>query len=137
MRKSEDSVVWYLDFWIFTATALGRMDSIPAEIQGNEEYTDENEKKVIEYNDTGWRYPTQVWKFQRDCLTSNLHPTQKPLLLCETLVKTFSNEGDIVLDNCMGSGTVGVACKLLNRKFIGIELEENYFKIAKERINHN
>ena len=98
---------------------------------------DENEKKVIEYNDTGWRYPTQVWKFQRDCLTSNLHPTQKPLLLCETLVKTFSNEGDIVLDNCMGSGTVGVACKLLNRKFIGIELEENYFKIAKERIDHN
>ena len=137
MRKSEDSLVWYLDFWIFTATALGTMDSIPAEIQGNEEYTDENEKKVIEYNDTGWRYPTQVWKFQRDCLTSNLHPTQKPLLLCETLVKTFSNEGDIVLDNCMGSGTVGVACKLLNRKFIGIELEENYFKIAKERINHN
>lgn len=99
--------------------------------------TDENEKKVIEYNDTGWRYPTQVWKFQRDCLTSNLHSTQKPLLLCETLVKTFSNEGDIVLDNCMGSGTVGVACKLLNRKFIGIELEENYFKIAKERISQN
>ena len=99
--------------------------------------TDENEKKVIEYNDTGWRYPTQVWKFQRDCLTSNLHPTQKPLLLCETLVKTFSNEGDIVLDKCMGSGTVGVACKLLNRKFIGIELEENYFKIAKERISQN
>ena len=48
MRKSEDSVVWYLDFWIFTATALGRMDSIPAEIQGNEEYTDENEKMIHE-----------------------------------------------------------------------------------------
>ena len=47
MRKSEDSVVWYLDFWIFTATALGRMDSIPAEIQGNEEYTDENEKTTF------------------------------------------------------------------------------------------
>lgn len=96
--------------------------------------TDENEKKVFEYKDTGWRYPTQVWKFQRDCLTSNLHPTQKPLLLCEELVKTFSNEGDIVLDNSMGSGTTGVACKNYNRNFIGIELNEEYFNIAKERI---
>ena len=97
--------------------------------------TDEQEKKVIEYKDTGWRYPTQVWKFQRDCLTSNLHPTQKPLLLCEELIKTFSNEGDIVLDNCMGSGSTGVACKNLNRSFIGIELDENYFNIAKKRID--
>lgn len=96
--------------------------------------TDENEKKVFEYKDTGWRYPTQVWKFQRDCLTSNLHPTQKPLLLCKELVKTFSNEGDLVLDNCMGSGTTGVACKKLNRDFIGIEKDEKYFEIAKERI---
>lgn len=97
--------------------------------------TDENEKKVIEYKDTGWRYPTQVWKFQRDCLTSNLHPTQKPLLLCEELIKTFSNEGDVILDNCMGSGTTGVACKNLNRKFIGIELDEKYFEIARKRIS--
>ena len=97
--------------------------------------TDEQEKKVTEYKDTGWRYPTQIWKFQRDCLTSNLHPTQKPLLLCEELIKTFSNEEDIVLDNCMGSGTTGVACKNLNRNFIGIELDENYFNIAKERID--
>ena len=73
--------------------------------------TDESEKKVIEYNDNGLRYPTQVWKFQRDCLTSNLHPTQNPLALLEELVKTFSNEGEWILDNCMGSGTTGVACK--------------------------
>lgn len=98
--------------------------------------TDEQEKKVHEYVDTGWRYPTQVWKFQRDCLKSNLHPTQKPLALCEELVKTFTNEGDIVLDNSMGSGTTGVACKNLGRKFIGIELDENYFEIAKNRINN-
>ena len=96
--------------------------------------TDEQEKKVIEYKDTGWRYPTQVWKFQRDCLTSNLHPTQKPLLLCEELIKTFSNEEDIVLDNCMGSGSTGVACINTNRKFIGIELDENYFEIARNRM---
>lgn len=98
--------------------------------------TDLNAKKVNEYNDTGYRYPTQVWKFQRDTLKSNLHPTQKPLALCEELIKTFSNEGDAVLDNCMGSGTTGVACKKLNRNFIGIELDENYYNIAKERIEN-
>lgn len=97
---------------------------------------DEQEKKVYEYEDNGTRYPTQVWKFQRDCLTSNLHPTQKPLALIEELVKTFTNENDVVLDNCMGSGTTGVACKKLNRKFIGIELDPNYFNIAKNRIEN-
>lgn len=64
-----------------------------------------------------------------------LHPTQKPLELLEWLVKTYSNEGDIVLDNCMGSGTTGVACKKLNRKFIGIELDPKFFEIAKNRID--
>lgn len=96
--------------------------------------TDESEKKVFEYKDTGWRYPTQVWKFQRDCLKSNLHQTQKPLLLLEELVKTFSNEGDIILDSCMGSGTCGVAALKHGRKFIGMELREDYFEIAKNRI---
>lgn len=96
--------------------------------------SDCNEKPVFEYKDTGYRYPTQVWKFKRDCLTSNLHPTQKPLALIEELVKTYSNENDLILDNCMGSGTTGVACKNLNRNFIGIEKEKKYFDIAKERI---
>lgn len=63
-----------------------------------------------------------------------LHPTQKPVDLIEWLVKTFTNEGDTVLDFTMGSGTTGVACKNLNRNFIGIELDENYFNIAKNRI---
>jgi site-specific DNA-methyltransferase (adenine-specific) len=97
--------------------------------------TDSGEKKVFEYNDTGFRYPTQLLTFQRDCLKSNLHPTQKPVLLCEYLVKTFTNDGDTVLDNCMGSGTTGVACKKLNRSFIGIKLDPEYFKIAEKRIN--
>ena len=96
--------------------------------------TDQQEKKVIEYKDTGWRYPTQVWKFQRDCLTSNLHPTQKPVALLEELIKTYTNEDETVLDNCMGSGSTGVACIHTNRNFIGMELDKNYFDIAKERI---
>lgn len=98
--------------------------------------TDQKEHKVQEYTDTGWRYPTQLWHFKRDILTLNLHPTQKPEALCEALVRTFSNEKDTVLDNCMGSGTTGVACKKLNRNFIGIELNSKYFEIAKNRIEN-
>ncbi len=77
-------------------------------------------------------YPTTILRFPND--TSKQHPTQKPVALMEYLIKTYSNEGDTVLDFCMGSGTTGVACKNLNRNFIGIEKEENYFNIAKERI---
>lgn len=69
-------------------------------------------------------------------MTINLHPTQKPLALIEELVKTYSNEGDTILDNCMGSGTTGVACKNLNRNFIGIEKDEKYFLISKQRIEN-
>lgn len=98
--------------------------------------TDSQNKKVKEYQDTGYRYPTQVWKFQRDCLKSNLHPTQKPVALLEELIKTFSNDGDVILDNCMGSGSTGVACKRLNRSFIGFEISPEYYNIAKERIKN-
>ena len=96
--------------------------------------TDEKQHTVFEYNDTGKRYPTQIWKYKRDILKNNLHPTQKPLALIENLIATFSNEGDTVLDFCMGSGTTGVGCKHLSRKFIGIELNQKYFAIAKNRI---
>lgn len=63
-----------------------------------------------------------------------LHPTQKPIALCEYLIKTYSNEGDLILDNCMGSGTTGVACINTNRKFVGIEIDDTYFETAKKRI---
>ena len=95
---------------------------------------DNNTKKVKEYNDTGFRYPTQVLKIQRDILKSNLHPTQKPVVLFEYLIKTYTNEGDLVLDNCAGSGTTGLAAINTKRNFILIEKEEKYCKIAKERL---
>ena len=78
-------------------------------------------------------YPRQVLDFANS--NSNvMHPTQKPVDLCEYLISTYSKEGETVLDNCMGSGTTGVACKNLNRKFIGVEMDEGYFNIAKDRI---
>ena len=80
------------------------------------------------------RFPRSVQLFRTDKQKIALHPTQKPVALMEYLLHTYTNEGETVLDNCMGSGTTGVACKNLNRKFIGIEMDEGYFNIAKERI---
>lgn len=77
-------------------------------------------------------YPKQLLKFNLD--KKRLHPTQKPVALLEYLIKTYTNECNTVLDNCMGSGSTGVACVNTNRNFIGIELDENYFSIAKDRI---
>jgi site-specific DNA-methyltransferase (adenine-specific) len=80
------------------------------------------------------RYPKTVQNFKSE---RGNHPTQKPVALMEYLIKTYTNEGEKVLDFCMGSGTTGVAAKNLNRKFIGIELDEEYFEIAKSRIKLN
>lgn len=87
---------------------------------------------VITDNKDGLRHPKTIQKFVRD--KGGFHPTQKPVALLEYLVKTYTNEGDTVLDNCMGSGSTGVACVNTNRNFIGFELDEHYFDIAKERI---
>ncbi|CDC41104.1 putative DNA (Cytosine-5-)-methyltransferase [Clostridium sp. CAG:352] len=87
---------------------------------------------VVTNNESGLRHPKTIQKFIRD--KGGLHPTQKPVALMEYLIKTYTNKGDLILDNCMGSGTTGVACVSTNRNFIGMELDENYFNIAKERI---
>jgi len=80
------------------------------------------------------RYPRDVLHFSWDTQKLALHPTQKPLDACLYFVRTYTDEGDTLLDSCMGSGTIGVACKELNRNFIGIELDENNFYIANNRI---
>jgi len=80
----------------------------------------------------GKKYKSNILKYKKDC--NGFHPTQKPVLLLEDLIKTFSNEGDTVLDFTMGSGSTGVACKSTGRNFIGIELDKEYFDIAKKRI---
>lgn len=82
------------------------------------------------------RYPRDILQFKWDTQKSSLHQTQKPVEACEYFIKTYTNKGDIVLDSCMGSGTTGVAALNLERKFIGIELDEKFFEIAKERIKN-
>ena len=81
----------------------------------------------------GKKYKSNILKYKKDY--DGHHPTQKPVLLLEDLIKTFSDSHDLVVDLTMGSGSTGVACKNTNRDFVGIEQDENYFEIAKERIN--
>ena len=105
----------------------------------DKEYRDELMRKMNEqYPSTfnlweGKKYKSNILKYKKDY--DGHHPTQKPVLLLEDLIKTFSNEGDLVVDLTMGSGSTGVACKNTNRSFIGIEKDENYFNIAVSRIN--
>jgi len=88
-------------------------------------------KKAI--NNEGTRYPSSVQLFSNGN-NGNVHPTQKPVELCEYLIKTYTNEGETVLDNCMGSGTTAIACINTNRNFIGFEIDKHYCDIANERI---
>lgn len=82
----------------------------------------------------GKRYPTDILRFGKQSGDQSLHPTQKPVALLEYLVRTYTNPGEIILDNCMGSGSTGVACVNTGRRFIGMELDEQYFTIAQNRI---
>jgi len=89
-------------------------------------------ENIESFNNT--YYPTSILEFSNANQKDKLHTTQKPVALCEYLIKTYTNEGETVLDNCMGSGTTAIACINTNRNFIGIEKELKYFEIAKKRI---
>lgn len=109
------------------AKRLGKFLHQPEHMGSNNKLLHETE-----YEQKWTNYPSEIIEFGLD--RNVIHPTQKPVALMEYLIKTYSNEGDTVLDNCMGSGTTGVACKKTNRNFIGIEKESEYFTQAKERI---
>jgi site-specific DNA-methyltransferase (adenine-specific) len=85
-----------------------------------------------EYEQKYTNYPSEIIEFGLD--SDVIHPTQKPVALMEYLIKTYSNEGEVVLDNCMGSGTTGVAAVMTGRNFIGIEMDQKYYESAKQRI---
>ena len=97
----------------------------------NYEITDTVMKETTTVND-GYRLPKRIIRIKQE---RGLHPTQKPVPLFEYLIKTYTNEGEIVLDNCIGSGTTAIACINTNRNYIGFELDKKYYEIAKNRIN--
>jgi len=98
------------------------------------EYLNKIKKKNVNGNYSELRYPSSVQYFNNREDSRGLHPTQKPVALFEYLIKTYTKEGDLVLDNCIGSGTTAIACLNTGRNFIGIEKDPNYFEIANKRI---
>ena len=99
-----------------------------------------SQSSPLKYNDGkertySHRYPKSIKTYSNASQSNKKHPTQKPVELLEYLIKTYTNEGEVVLDSTMGSGSTCVAAKNTNRKYIGIELDKDYFEIAKERVN--
>ena len=131
MKSHENVIIFYDNLPTYNPQGLIKKD-IPTIRKGGDNGTNyglSNKDALQEYEN----YPKSILKIASEGKT--LHPTQKPIELMEYFIKTYTNQGDTVLDNCMGSGTTGVACKNLNRHFIGIEQDANYFEIAKGRIN--
>lgn len=129
LRKHENIAIFYKKQCTYNPQGLIPCNKINKRGKVGLNYNDVNSNKYIQKYTN---YPTQILKFSYD--KERLHPTQKPVALLEYLTKTYTNENETVLDFTMGSGSTGVACMNTNRKFIGIELDENYFNIAKQRI---
>ncbi|WP_286149539.1 MULTISPECIES: DNA-methyltransferase [Bacillota] len=139
MRKVEDINVFYKRKPLYVPQGLIELEKPivkkrRSKISNND--TIYNEKSLMKEHIVKYtNYPKNVLFFNKESKT--VHPTQKPIDLLEYLIKTYTKENDIVLDNCMGSGSTGVACANTNRKFIGIELNNKYFEIAKKRISES
>ena len=128
MKNAEDILVFYSKQPTYRPQGLKQLNKIVRRGNNGSCYGRSGNENMQEF--TG--YPRTIQKFASEGIT--IHPTQKPVALMEYLIKTYTNEGEIVLDFTFGSGTTGVACKNTNRKFIGIEMDDKYFEIGKNRI---
>lgn len=135
MRKVEDVCVFYKKAPKYNPQGLVKLDK-PRQRKRKPQKNDDwiyNDTLYGEFKTEWTNYPSNVLNIKSE---RGYHPTQKPVPLFEYLIRTYTDEGMTVLDNCMGSGTTGVACMNTNRKFIGIELDEKYFNVATERITN-
>lgn len=134
LKKTENILVFYKKLPLYNPQKItGSSYEIKRDYNNNEIFGKTGTKDGYITKNDGFRYPTNILKFNRE-LRDRLHPTQKPVALLEYLIKTYTNENEIVLDNCAGSFSTGVACINTNRKFIGYELDEKYFEIGKNRL---
>ena len=129
LRKHENIAIFYKKQCTYNPQGLISYNKVNKIGKVGFNYNDVNSNKYIQKYTN---YPTQILKFSYD--KERFHPTQKPVDLLEYLIKTYTNENELILDFTMGSGSTGVACMNTNRKFIGIELDNNYFNIASKRI---
>lgn len=128
MKAHENVLVFYKKLPTYNPQMREGKPYVCKSGRGSTNYREQ--KSVVTEND-GFRYPLDVVEFQSD---KGLHPTQKPVALLEYLIKTYTNEGEMILDNCMGVGSTGVACVNTGRNFIGFELDPKYYEIAEKRI---
>ncbi|MCY7751605.1 site-specific DNA-methyltransferase [Bacillus inaquosorum] len=134
LKQHENILVFYKKLPTYNPQfSEGKPYKIVREYNGNEIFGKTGTKEGYVTKNEGKRYPTSALYFNRE-LRERYHPTQKPVALFEYLIKTYTNEEEIVLDNCMGSGTTAVASLQLNRNFIGFETEPEYVKIANQRL---
>lgn len=141
LKKNEDVIVFSngktannnKNRMVYFPQGLREINKIKKSVsQGNETIVGNRPSRNKDYVAKYDGYPNNILEFNNE--NKQLHPTQKPVALMEYLIKTYTNEGETVFDGFMGSGSTGVACVNTNRNFIGIELDEKYFNIAKERI---
>jgi len=133
MKDNEDIVVFYKEQCLYNPQMIrGKPYTMTRNTKGVGEVVNDNMERKTTVN-KGEYYPIRILDF-KGWRRPSYHPTQKPIELMEYLIKTYTNEGDTVLDFTMGSGSTGVACMNTNRKFIGIELDVGYFNIAKKRM---
>ena len=139
LRSHEKIHVFYRKLPVYhpqKTTGHTRKVSTAQHKRNSRKTTNYGEHRAATYDSTE-RYPTSIWKFPSDKEKSTIHPTQKPVALCEALIKTYTDEGATVLDNCAGSFTTAVAADNLKRKWIVIEKEESYFHLGLQRVYEN
>lgn len=135
LKKTENILVFYKKLPTYNPQMTeGSAYTIKRNYNDNEIFGKTGTKDGYVTKNTGMRYPTNLIKFNRE-LQNRFHPTQKPVALCEYLIKTYTNECELVLDNCMGSGTTAIACINTNRNYIGFEIDKDYYNGATERLN--
>ena len=137
LRSHEDITIFYNKPPTYNPQkVLGKKNHTKGKVKQNKNNNYGKHNFVDNSDELGnMKHPKSILTFTRPHSSVMKHPTEKPVEVCEWLIKSYTNEGDVVLDNCMGSGTTGIACENTNRKFIGMELNKEYFEQAVNRIN--
>lgn len=138
LRSHEDILIFYRRLPVYHPQKSSGHPPVHSYVKHTSDGTNYGKTKLeVSGGGSTERFPTSVWRFGSDTQKGALHPTQKPVALCEELIKTYTNEGDLVLDNCAGSFTTAVACDNLGRNWIAMEKERDIFELGLTRVNEN
>lgn len=139
MRRHEEIVVFYKKQPTYNPQKVpGKRNHSVGKTEGKKKGNNRNYNDYVHKDNAeelgDMKHPTSIVAIPKPHASVATHPTEKPVKLCEWLIKTYTNEGDLVLDNCMGTGSTGIACVNIGRRFVGIEIDTGYFNTAQQRI---